>query len=156
MTVSIKWGEIQMHFRERMGNGSVSHIVTFAVIGSLSPLQMCFYFQPLCHQSCPFCFILSISVLTPPSTLVFLAPPFTPSEHCFVFACHELCEANTWYPTFYFFVPFSCFSYAVRERTVESVIWEQHPQGKAETRLDNSPVSDQRQCLCIYKSPVYF
>lgn len=48
------------------------------------------------------------------------------------FACHELREANDWSPTFHFLGPFSYLSYTVRERTGKSVIWEQHPQGKAE------------------------
>lgn len=86
-------------------------------------------------------------------------PPFarpTSHKHGSSFACHELWTVNDWSPTFPFLLSFSYISYMVRERTVMSIIWERHPQGKAETRLDNSTVSDQRQCLCIYKSLVYF
>lgn len=159
MNVSVKWERKKSQFKyvseSRVGSGSVSHVVTFMRVGSLclSP-QIRSDFHQLYPQSCPFCFIHSASVADS-------SPPRPSWPHLYLswtwfFVCRELCEANDRSPTFHFLLPFSYISYSVRERALKSVIWEQHPQGKAGTRLDNSPVSDQTQCLCIYKSPVCF
>lgn len=157
--MSIKW-EIEKKQNsntfQRIGwEVVVFHTITFTMIGSLPPLPKSAYtfiggFTRAAH-----------SASFPPPLLS--SPPLPSWPHLplvknmvLSLPATSYSETANWFPTFLFFLPFSYISYTVRERTAKSVIWEQHAHGKAGARLDNSPVSGQKHCLCVCKSPVCF